>query len=164
MSMTRPPQTGQNQVGPLASSVATGWKRSVYPLAACGMRSDPRLGARHAAARGEDAAGGMHAVNIRRACFDADQDDRLALLRPHLGLVGGEYDDAAGGTWARRQATAQQRALRIGTEHRMQQLVEQSRVDAPHRLRFVDQRGSAFLFSAPSILELRSMAASNKKT
>ncbi len=49
----------------------------------------------HAAARGQDAAGGVHAVDVLGAGLDAHQDDRLALRRAALRLVGAEHDRAA---------------------------------------------------------------------
>ena len=93
----------------------------------------------HPAARGQDAAGGVHAVDVLGAGLDAHQDDRLALLRAALRLVGGEHRRARCGARAGRQALRQQRARRLGIERRMQQLVERGRVDPPHRLGLVDQ-------------------------
>ena len=46
--------------------------------------------------RGQDAGGGVHAVNVFRAGFGAHQDDRVAVILQALGLVAVE-DDLAGG-------------------------------------------------------------------
>ena len=54
----------------------------------------------HAAARGQDAFGGVHAVNVLRRGFDPHQDDLAALALERLGLFGGEHDFAAGGARA----------------------------------------------------------------
>ena len=62
----------------------------------------------HAAARGQDAAGGVHAVDVLGAGLDADQDDGLAFGSAAFGLVGAEHDGAAGGARAGGQALAQQ--------------------------------------------------------
>ena len=58
-------------------------------------RHNRRVGG-HAAAGGQDALGGVHAVDVFGRGFDADQDDLAAELGLCLGLVGGE-DDLAGG-------------------------------------------------------------------
>jgi hypothetical protein len=55
----------------------------------------------HAAARGQDALGGVHAVDVLGARLDADEDDLLALGGSALGVVGGEDDLAGGGARAR---------------------------------------------------------------
>ena len=57
----------------------------------------------HAAPRGQNAFGGMHAVNIFRAGFDPDQDDPAVHRLQPLGLVGIE-DDFAGGRARRGRA------------------------------------------------------------
>ena len=64
----------------------------------------------HAAARGQDAAGGVHAVDVLGAGLDAHQDDRLALLRPALRLVGVEHHRAGRRARAGRQTLGEQRA------------------------------------------------------
>ena len=50
----------------------------------------------HAAARGQNALGRMHAVNVFRAGFGAHQDDVVVVGGELFGFVGGE-DDFAGG-------------------------------------------------------------------
>ena len=67
----------------------------------------------HAAARGQDAAGGVHAVDVLRAGLDPHQDHRLALGGAAFGLVGAEHDGAGGRAGAGRQALGQQRARRL---------------------------------------------------
>ena len=53
--------------------------------------------ARHAAARGEDADGGMHALHVLRRRLDARQDHRVALPFQMNGLVRIEHELARGG-------------------------------------------------------------------
>ncbi len=50
----------------------------------------------HAAARGEDALGRMHAVNVFRARLDPNQDHRIATVGPFLGGIGIERDPPRG--------------------------------------------------------------------
>ena len=59
----------------------------------------------HAAARGEDALRGVHAVDVLGRGLDADEDHLLAALGARLGLVGGEDD------LARRRAGRRGQAL-----------------------------------------------------
>ncbi|MCY1172797.1 hypothetical protein D9M73_129410 [compost metagenome] len=84
----------------------------------------------HAAARGEDALGGVHAVNVFRAGFGADQDHRLARCRALLGGVAVEHGKARGRAGRGRQALSQHVARRLGIERRVQQLIERRRIDA----------------------------------
>ena len=93
----------------------------------------------HPATRGEDAGGGMHAVNILGAGLDAYEDHLLAAIGPQFCGVGIEHDFAACRTGRRGQASGQHIARRIGIERRMQQLVERHRVDAQDRGLFIDQ-------------------------
>src|SRR5699024_5554453 len=51
----------------------------------------------HAAADGEDALGGDHALDVLGRGLQTDQDHLLAPGGPLLGVVGGEDDLAAGG-------------------------------------------------------------------
>ena len=67
----------------------------------------------HAAARGQDAARGVHAVDVLRAGFDPHQDHRLALGGAAFRLVGAEHHRAAGRARAGRQPLGQQRARRL---------------------------------------------------
>ena len=93
----------------------------------------------HAAAGGQDAAGGVHAVDVLGAGLDAHQDDRLTLLRAAFRLIGGKHDGTRGGAGAGRQSLGQQRAVCLRIQHRMQQLVERCRVHPPDRLGLIDQ-------------------------
>jgi hypothetical protein len=72
----------------------------------------------------------MHAVNVFRARLDAHQDDRAALALHLLGLVGREHDLAGGGPRRGGQAAADDVALRLRVDGRVEQLVERGRVDA----------------------------------
>ena len=60
----------------------------------------------HAAAGGEDALGGVHAVDVLGARFDAHQDHLAPLRLQQLGFVGGEHDFAGRGAGRGRQAGA----------------------------------------------------------
>ncbi len=57
----------------------------------------------HAAADGQDALGGLHALDVLGRGLQADEDDLLAPLMPLLGVLGGEHDrpQAAPGEAAR---------------------------------------------------------------
>ena len=80
----------------------------------------------HAAARGEDALGGMHAVNVLRAGLDAHQNDLAAFLFGDDRLLGGE-DDLAGRRPRRgRQAGADDVAMHARIDRRVQKLIERS--------------------------------------
>ena len=78
----------------------------------------------HAAARREDALGGVHAVDIFRRGFDPHQDDLLALGLQLGGFVGREHDLAGGGAGRSRQAGGDHLAMRARVDGRMQELVE----------------------------------------
>ena len=89
----------------------------------------------HAAARGQDALGGVHAVDVLRAGLDAHQDDLAPLLLERLRLVRGEDDLARGRARRSRQAGGDQVALGLRVDRRVQQLVERrpARCAAPPR-------------------------------
>ena len=102
--------------------------------------ADHRRVAGHAAARGENALGHFHAVNIVGHGLFAHQDDgSLGGLLD--GIVGVEHDGSHRSSRRGRQTLGQQRKLllRFRIEHRMQQLVELLRIDAQHRFLLVDQ-------------------------
>ena len=88
----------------------------------------------HAAARGQDAFGRMHAVDIFRAGLDAHQDDLATERLQRFGIFGGEHDLAGRRPRRSRQAGADDIAAGVGRDGRMQQLVERGRIDARHRL------------------------------
>jgi hypothetical protein len=94
----------------------------------------------HAAARREDALGGVHAVDVFRAEVSTRTRMTLAALRLQaLRFVGGEHDLAARRRRARRAGRS--RSLRAGLriDGRMQQLVERAGLDPRHRLLARDQ-------------------------
>ncbi|MNQ73274.1 hypothetical protein D3C85_880010 [compost metagenome] len=88
----------------------------------------------HAAARRDDAARRVHAVDVLGRGFLADQDDGVADLRQALGLVGVE-DDLAGGRAGRgRQARRHHGAGGVGVQGRVQQLIKRGGLDPRHGL------------------------------
>ena len=89
-------------------------------------RDDSRV-RRHAAARRQNAFGGMHAVNVFRRGLDADQDHLAALTFQQLRFLGREHDFAGRRAGRGRQAGGDDLALGIGIDGRMQQLVERAR-------------------------------------
>ena len=112
---------------PLASSIwiSPAPETQARPHAA---RHDRRV-AGHAAARRDDAARRVHAVDVFRAGLLAHQDHRLAETRHPFGLVGVE-DDLAGRRAGRgRQARSDHGAGGIRVQRRVQQLVQGRRLD-----------------------------------
>ncbi len=93
----------------------------------------------HAAAGGEDAFGGVHAVDVLRRGLHAHQDDFAAVGLELGGLVRREHDLARGGAGRGRQAGGDHLAVGARIDGRMQQLVERERLDAQHRLFLADQ-------------------------
>ncbi len=85
----------------------------------------------HAAARGQDALGGVHAVNVLGRGFDANQDRLAARLACGLRIVGREYDLAARRAGRGGQSGRDRGGLGLRVEHRMQELVERAGLD-PH--------------------------------
>jgi hypothetical protein len=96
---------------------------------------------RHAAARGQDALGRFHAVDVVRRGFGADQDDGFALLGLFHCMIGGEDNLADGGAGRGGQTGGQQLqpAGRFRIEHRVQELVELVRMNPHHGGLLVDQ-------------------------
>lgn len=94
---------------------------------------------RLAAARGEDALGGDHAVEVVGVGLAADQDDLLARTRPLDGGV--RVEDGLADRGARRggDAAADLLDLRVLVEAREHQLRELGARDALERLRLVDE-------------------------
>ena len=88
----------------------------------------------HAAARGQDALGGVHAVDVLGRGLDPHQDHGLAGGRHLLGMVGAEHDLAGRRARRGRQALGDDLALGLGVERRVQQLVERGGIDAQDRL------------------------------
>ena len=84
----------------------------------------------HAAARGDDAARRVHAVDVLWAGLLAHQDHGVAGLGHTLGLVGVEHHLAGRGARRGRQARRDHGARRVGIKRRVQQLVQRRRLDA----------------------------------
>ena len=93
----------------------------------------------HAAARGQNAFGGVHAVNVFRAGLDPHQNDLAAVGLQLGGFIGREHDFAGGSTRRSRQAGRDDVALGAGIDGRMQQLVERGGIDPRHRFLLRDQ-------------------------
>ena len=99
----------------------------------------------HAAARGEDAFGGVHALDVFGRGLDADEDDRHAVLREADGVFGVEGDDARRRARTGVEALGEQLVfldglrLLLRVEDRAQELVELVRLDAHERLFLRDQ-------------------------
>ncbi len=95
-----------------------------------------------AAAAGEDAFGGEHAVHVVGLGLRPHHDDRpVALLRPGDGGIGVEGDHADGGARRDVEALGDQPRLLAGgrLELRMQEEFHLLRLDAAHRLFLVDE-------------------------
>ena len=88
----------------------------------------------HAAARGHDALGGVHAVNVLRARLDPDQDRFSSGLTQSLRFVGGEHDLAARRAGRSGQTGRDRRGLGVRVDRRVQQLIERGRLDPRHRV------------------------------
>ena len=93
----------------------------------------------HAAAGRQDAARGVHAVNVFRAGLDPHQDHVLALARHVFRQVRVEDNPPRRGARRCRQPLAEHLARRIGIEPRVQQLIELPRLDAQDRVGLADQ-------------------------
>jgi len=94
----------------------------------------------HAAADGEDALGGLHALDVLGRGLKTHQDHLLAPFGPFLGLVSGEDDTAAGGAGRGGQSLADDGGLFQGggVKLGMQQGVERPGLDHGHGLLLVD--------------------------
>ena len=95
--------------------------------------------ARHAAARCQDALRRVHAVDILRRCFDADEDDGVAHFVAALGSVGVEHDQAGCSTRRSGQPLGQHVAQGLGVERGVEQLVERGGIDAGNGFFLGDQ-------------------------
>ena len=93
-------------------------------------RHDGRV-ARHAAAHGEDALGGLHALDVLGRGLEAHEHHALAVLLPRLRVVGVEHDLAARRARRGRQAAAHRLGLleRHRVELRVEERVEVAGVD-----------------------------------
>ena len=94
----------------------------------------------HAAAHGEDALGGLHALDILGRGLQTDQHHLLATGGPLLGVLGGEDDLAAGGAGGGAQGGGQHGGFLQGlaVELGMEQGVEGPGLDHGHGLLLVD--------------------------
>ena len=93
----------------------------------------------HAAARGQDALGRVHAVNVFRRSLDPDEDHGFTSRRRALGGIGVEHHLARGRTRRGGKPLGQHIALGIGIERWVEQLVERRRIDPRDRLLAGDQ-------------------------
>ena len=90
----------------------------------------------HAAANGQDALGGLHALDILGRGLQTDQDHLLAPGSPFLGVLGGVDDLAAGGAGrggqrlAHRGGSLQRGGVKLG----MQQRIQVAGIDHGHGL------------------------------
>ena len=103
--------------------------------------ADHRRVAGHAAARGEDALGHFHAVDVVRHGFFADQDDgrRLRPISTASSAVNTMVPTAAPGEAGSPVASLASDFLRRRIEHRVQQLIELLRIDAQDGFLLGDQ-------------------------
>ena len=101
-------------------------------------RNHRRMGG-HAAARGQNALGGVHAVDILGRGLHAHQNDLAARVLQQLGFIGIEDDLAAGRARRRGQARADHLAVGLGVDGGMQQLIEGGRINAQDRLFVADE-------------------------
>ena len=104
----------------------------------------------HAAPGGQDAPGGVHAMDILGAGLCADQDDVLALFGQIFGLVRREGDLARGRARRGGEANGDLFLLGPGIEGRVQELVQRRRLDPADRRLLIDQ---AFLLHIHRDLE-----------
>ena len=112
----------------------------------------------HAAADGQDALRGLHALDIFGRGLQANQNNLLALFIPFLGVLGGEDDAAAGssGRSGQRLGQRSRRLERLGVELRVQQGVQGAGLDHQDGLLVVDH---AFVHQVAGDLERRSSGA-----
>ena len=101
-------------------------------------RNDRGVGG-HPTVGGEDAARLDEAVDVVRRRLPAHQDHVVARLAAQLGRVGVEHDLAGSGARRRVQPLGRHLHRRARVDHRVQELVELTRVDACHRLLARDQ-------------------------
>src|ERR1035437_2845398 len=94
----------------------------------------------HAAARGEDAFGDFHAVDVVRYGFLADKYDG-GNLGGLDGVIGREYDGTDRSAGGGGQALGQEGEflLALGVEHRVKELIELLGIDAQHGFLLADQ-------------------------
>ena len=90
----------------------------------------------HAAADGQDALCGLHALDILGRSLQTDQNHLLAALSPSLGVLSGEDDLAAGSAGGGGQGLAHRLGglQRLGVELGVQQGIQVAGIDHGHRL------------------------------
>ena len=93
----------------------------------------------HAAACGQDAGGGVHAVNVLGAGLEPHQNDALAGCGQLLGAIGAQHDLSRGRARRGRKPMRDHRLLGIGVQRRVKKLVERDRIDPQKRLVARDQ-------------------------
>ena len=100
------------------------------------LTADDRRVRRHAAGRRQDALRDVHAVNVVRHRFLADENHLLALPRPLDGIIRGKDDLAGRSAGRRRKPFGEHRNLRpLGRiESRREQLRQRLGIDQQHRL------------------------------
>ena len=103
-------------------------------------RNDGRVRS-HTAARGQNAVCGVHALQVFRRGFDADEDRLFTLFGPFFGVVGEEYDLPRSGARGGGQPLCDDVGLfqRFLVEYRVQQFVQLGRFHAQNGGRSVDQ-------------------------
>ena len=86
----------------------------------------------HAAPRRDDSFGGVHAVNIFRACFSPYKNDLMTRFLQLFGLIRGEHHFANRGARRRRKAHSNNVARRVRIQGRVKELIERERFN-PHQ-------------------------------
>ena len=86
------------------------------------------------AACGDDTDRGMHAVNVVRAGFLANQNDVRTIAGPADGIVRIEHDNTAGCPGRCRQAAGNRLRAHRGIDGWIKQAVEIVRIDPHHRI------------------------------
>ena len=92
----------------------------------------------HAAARGNNALGRMHAVNVFGAGLVAHQNDRLAGITQTLSLFGIKHDLAGRRAWRGRKPLGHDIAHGAGINGRVQELVQRRRLNPHNRFMLGD--------------------------
>src|SRR6478672_6768330 len=75
--------------------------------------------ARHAAARGDDAGGGVHALHVLWRSLDPGEDEGVALRLEMHRLVGIEHELAGGGTGGSWEALTDDELRRVRIKRRV---------------------------------------------
>src|SRR5690606_17352659 len=78
----------------------------------------------HAAGAGEDALGNVHAADVGRLGFAADEDDLFAVVNAFFGFIGGERQLADGRAGGGREAGGDDVLGGLGVEGGVEELIE----------------------------------------